>query len=70
MKEFLIQIKDGIYNVLEEILFLLAFIIFNIAMFKVNEVAGLITLSITLFIIGSFVTFIKTKTNSKGGVRR
>lgn len=70
MKEFILQFKNGIYNVLEEILFLLAFIIFNVAMFKLNEIAGLVTLSLTLFIIGSFVTFIKTKTNSKGGVRR
>ena len=70
MKEFLIKIKDGFYNMLEEVLFLLAFIIFNFATFKINEVAGLVTLSLTLFIIGSFVTFLKAKTNSKGGVRR
>lgn len=69
MKEYLIKIKDDIYNVLEEILFLLAFFIFNFAMFKLNAIAGLVTISITLFIIASFVTFIKTKT-SKGGVRR
>ena len=40
-------------------------IIFNIAMFKVGLIFGLVTLSITLFIIASFVTYIKSKGGGK-----
>lgn len=50
-----------IFEYIEEILYLFSFIIFNIAMFKVGLIVGLVTLSITIFIIASFVTFIKSK---------
>ncbi|MDU2123428.1 MAG: DUF1056 family protein [Clostridium celatum] len=53
-----------IFEYIEEILYLFSFIIFNVAMFKVGLIVGLVTLSIILFIIASFVTFIKSK---KGG---
>ena len=50
-----------IFEYIEEVLYLIAFIIFNVAMFKIGTIVGLVTLSITLFIIASFVTFIKSK---------
>lgn len=55
------KIKSKIINYLEEILFILAFVILDIAMFLVGTVAGLITLSIVLFIIGAYITYIKLK---------
>lgn len=54
-----------IFEYIEEVLYFLSFIIFNIAMFKVGTIAGLVTLSITFFIIASFVTFIKSKGGGK-----
>ncbi len=54
-----------IFEYIEEVLYLFSFIIFNIAMFKVGLIFGLVTLSITLFIIASFVTYIKSKGGGK-----
>lgn len=59
MREFRSFILNKIYDFLEEILYLIAFIVFNTAMFKISLICGLVTLSIILFIIASFVTFIK-----------
>lgn len=52
---------NKVYDFLEDILFLAAFIIFNAAMFKIGIICGLITLSITLFFMASLVTFAKSK---------
>lgn len=56
-----------LYLILEEILFIAAFILFTVAMFRIHYICGLITLSIILFIFASLVTFIKvaTKNNNK-----
>lgn len=67
MREFQNLIQKSILDFLEEILYLISFIIFNIAMFKVGTIVGMVTLSITFFIIASFVTFIKAK---GGGSKR
>ena len=50
---------------LEDIFFILSFIILDIAMFIVSIIAGLITLSIILFIIGIAIIFVK----KKGGLK-
>jgi len=66
MNEFHKLIQKSILDYIEEILYLISFIIFNIAMFKVGTIIGLVTLSVIIFVIASFVTFIK----AKGGGRR
>lgn len=59
-----------LYLILEEILFIAAFILFTVAMFRIHYICGLITLSIILFIFASLVTFIKvaSKNNKRKGV--
>ncbi|MDU1413449.1 MAG: DUF1056 family protein [Clostridium sp.] len=60
-----IDYKNIAIGWLEEIFFLLSFIILDIAMFLISIVAGLITLSIILFIVGLVITFIK----NRGGLK-
>lgn len=60
-----IDYKNIVISWLEEIFFILSFIILDVAMFLINVVAGLITLSIILFIVGVAIVFIK----NKGGLK-
>lgn len=54
------KIKENFYKFIEDILFVISFIILIYAMFKfVSLLAGFITLSIVLFIIAIFITLIK-----------
>lgn len=54
------KIKENFYKFVEDILFVISFIILIYAMFKfVSLLAGFITLSIVLFIIAIFITLVK-----------
>lgn len=66
MKKILTAISSKIYDFLEEILYISAFMMFNTAMFKISYICGLITLSIQMFIMALLVTFIKINKVNKG----
>lgn len=61
MKKF----KNIIVNYLEELFFISSFLIFIIAMFFINNVIGLISISVILFIIGIYITYINMKRGEK-----
>lgn len=66
MKKILTAISSKIYDFLEEILYISAFMMFNTAMFEIGYICGLITLSILMFIMALLVTFIKINKVNKG----
>lgn len=55
MKKF----KNIIVNYLEELFFISSFLVLIIAMFLINIIVGLISMSVVLFIIGIYLTFFK-----------
>ena len=61
MKKF----KNIIMNYLEELFFISSFLIFIIAMFFISNVIGLISISVILFMIGIYITYINMKRGEK-----